>query len=186
MRKETPEERLRDYEERLLEKPDYLYYAIQKDLRDKRFSRDEIESFVAALISKNKSKLPSSVWEKLNSTNKAWNNFCQSFGRDSQGDTQFIPSSSNFDLKGIAGNRTLKGVLMLPCGQDITISKYGKKLAKGIVNMQNMVEMWANTRPEILSVVSCEVGDEGIFHEDYAAYIAIEVYVECDLLVYFD
>lgn len=180
---------IQNLQERLEKDAKLVGYSISANFREHHvFSRDELESIIANLISKNKNKIHSSVWERFNQTNKDWNKFCSGFGRASRGESgNFIPSGSNFNLKGITGTRTLKGALMLPCGQDITISKYGKKLAKGIINMQSMVEMWANTRPEILSVISCEIDiDKGIIHEDYVPYLAIEVYVECDLLAFFD
>jgi len=174
------------YLEKILLKGGTLYHIIGRGIREKIFSQDEMERVLADIISKNRSRLPSETQEKFNSTNKAWNSFCQSFGRDSQGDSSpFVPSSSNFSLK-MAGNTSLKGKLLLPCGDNISPSKYAKKLAKGVVNMQSMVEMWANTRPEILSVISCDVDSRGIVIEDYTPYLTITVSVECDLIAYFD
>ena len=78
----------------------------------------------------------------------------------------------------------------MPCGGDITISKYGNKLAQGIINMESMIRMWVNTRPEIVGVTYCvvdtRVGNDGFIEEDYAPYLAVKVGVEIDLLAYFE
>ena len=186
------DEWVRDLENRLINKGDTAVgYAISGNFnRWKHFSENELRSILIELIKKNEKKVHKSVWEKLNETDVAWAAFCQSFGKESHASFGWSkPPFTEFSLTA-AGRGELKGILLLSCGDNITISKYGKKLAKGIINMESMIRMWSNTRPEIVGVTYCEVdtrvGNDGYDEYDYAPYLAIKVGIKIDLLAYFE
>lgn len=185
----TKEDAIKDFQHRLTDAglSKYLFGSIRAALRGKIMSKKEIQSVLIELIKKNEKKVHRNIWEMLSQTDVAWGLFCQSFGKNSKSTFGKPPFQFRFTA---AGRGELGGVLLLPCGDDIPISKYGKKLAQGIINMESMIRMWSNTRPEIVGVTYCEVdttiGENGIIEEDYAPYLAVKVGVEIDLLAVFE